>query len=119
MDWLHGPRSDRPDSDMGHFRGAVQGGHPTGERCGPIGARGGARWVMASVELQSPAAKTRTGLPALATRIGEGGGQLRAAAFTALVRPITPSDGVAVIHQAVDFSFPCPWLLASLYNLRE
>src|SRR5256884_9462094 len=32
MDWLHGPRSDRADSEMGHFRVAVQVGHPTGER---------------------------------------------------------------------------------------
>src|SRR5438046_6577793 len=32
MDRLHGPRSDRADSEMGHFRVAVQVGHPTGER---------------------------------------------------------------------------------------
>src|SRR5436189_65908 len=38
MDWLHGPRSDRADSDMGHFRVAVQVGHPTGERFEPIEA---------------------------------------------------------------------------------
>ena len=38
MDWLHGPRSDRADSEMGHFRVAMQVGHPTDERFEPIEA---------------------------------------------------------------------------------
>ena len=38
MDWLHRPGSERADSEMGHFRVAMQVGHPTDERFEPIEA---------------------------------------------------------------------------------